>query len=383
MSRTMTTDAAERAFVAEMLRSGARGLAADAVNAQSDAQPDIRSRYGDSTFGGWLSDTEVRIRYLAECVEADAPDLFAEYARWSAIAFAAREVPREDLYENLRCITLAIADRLPRNASTLTGATLATGMAAIETIPPPPPTFLASEQPFIHIARGFLAMLADGKARDAAALLKRAIDDGEMRVPDIYAWVFEPVMREIGRLWQLNELSVAEEHLISSHVTRLMSQVVQMGGTPDPNGHMLLALAPPGDLHDMGLRMVADFFEINGWDVHYLGANVPVQDVAPAVEAVHPDLIAISTSMAVHLSSLRAAVASARTARTQPEPRVLVGGRPFAVMPQLAGYVGADASAESASAAVRVGCELVGLETPFSIAPARDDNAAHPSEPTS
>lgn len=379
----MTTEAAERAFVAEMLRSGARGLAADAVNAQSDAQPDLRGRYGEQTFGNWLSDTEVRIRYLAECVEADAPALFAEYARWSAITFAAREVPREDLFENLRCMTLAIGDRLPRNASELAGAVLAHGMAAIETAPPPPPTHLASDQPFIHIARGFLSMLAEGNARDAGALLKRSVEDGEMRVPDIYAWVFEPVMKELGRLWQLNELSIAEEHLISAHITRFMSQIVQVNGTPPSNGRMMLAFAPPGDLHDMGLRMVADFFEINGWNVHYLGANVPVQDVAPAVEAVHPDLVAISASMAVHLSSLRAAVAAARTASTQPVPRILVGGRPFAVMPELKDYVGADASADSAASAVRAGCELLGLDPPFAITPVQSGDAAHPSEPTS
>ncbi|HEY5309978.1 MAG TPA: cobalamin B12-binding domain-containing protein, partial [Casimicrobiaceae bacterium] len=49
-----------------------------------------------------------------------------------------------------------------------------------------------------------------------------------------------------------------------------------------------------GDLHELGARMVADFFEMEGWDSYYTGANTPTGGVVQAIVERRPDVLAIS-----------------------------------------------------------------------------------------
>ena len=107
-----------------------------------------------------------------------------------------------------------------------------------------------------------------------------------------------------------------------------------------------------GELHQVGANMVADMLESDGWDVRFLGANVPHDAVLRAVEDHRADVLGISTTMLFHLPVVEHLVQSARE-RFGNELKVVVGGAAFRGDPALAERVGADGFAADLDGAVQ------------------------------
>ena len=111
----------------------------------------------------------------------------------------------------------------------------------------------------------------------------------------------------------------------------------------------------PGELHEIGARMVTDFFEMHGWDTYYLGANMPIESVINYLIDIKPQFLAISATMTYHLSSVEEMIRIVRSpSGTNPDLKIMVGGYPFKVVTGLWKIVGADGYAENAEEAVKL-----------------------------
>jgi MerR family transcriptional regulator, light-induced transcriptional regulator len=212
------------------------------------------------------------------------------------------------------------------------------------------------DAPLAAAALRFLDELLAGR-RSAAIELVLELAGSGTSIEDLYLHLFEPVLRETGRRWQHNRISVAQEHYVTAATQLAMSQLYPLIFRTPRNGRTLVAACVGGELHEVGLRMVADLFELAGWDSHYLGADAPSQAVAELAAARGADLVAISATLPSHRDEVARMVAVLRAASATP---VLVGGRLFQLHPDLWRTIGADASASSAADAVEVGTQLVG-----------------------
>ena len=105
--------------------------------------------------------------------------------------------------------------------------------------------------------------------------------------------------------------------------------------------------------------MVADRFEAHGYDVWNLGADMPGSDLGWLLSDRKVDLIAIGATLALHVGAVRSTIALLRAAPTDAHAPILVGGGPFAVVPDLWRIVGADAVANEPDTAVRRAEELL------------------------
>ena len=198
----------------------------------------------------------------------------------------------------------------------------------------------------------YLGAVRDGDRRRAL----RVIDDaraGGLELGTIYMEVFQPALREVGRLWQQNELSVAEEHLATAITQAAMARLYeQVFAWDEREGRTLLAACADTERHEVGLRMLCDLLECDGWNTTYLGATVPVDSLVAMVRQRRPDVVALSVALAPHLPRLREMIAAVRASGGDDPPLILVGGRPFLNDPELATRLGADLTAPDATAAV-------------------------------
>jgi methanogenic corrinoid protein MtbC1 len=198
----------------------------------------------------------------------------------------------------------------------------------------------------------YLAALRAGDRRRAFALVDEARQAG-LGIGAIYVDVFQPALREIGRLWQENALSVAEEHLATAITQAAMAHLYgQVYRWETRSARTLIAACLDTERHEVGLRMICDLLECEGWDTTYLGATVPMGSLVTMVRQRPPDVLALSATLPPHLPRLRTAIAAVREALGTEAPLVLVGGRPFVEDPSLAERVGADLTAPDARAAV-------------------------------
>lgn len=124
-----------------------------------------------------------------------------------------------------------------------------------------------------------------------------------------------PFIVAIGERWAAGSISVAHEHFASERIRELLAELWRPMSDA-ATGAAYVCAAPPGELHVLGLHMVALTVALANGRVIFLGANTPVREVAAAVEAHSAEAVILSASSACdsellreHLVELRAAVA--------------------------------------------------------------------------
>lgn len=207
------------------------------------------------------------------------------------------------------------------------------------------------------VADEYQAALLAGERDRATDAIMRALDDG-LDIPSLYIDVFQFTQYRIGRLWQENKVSVAVEHYSTAVTQLIMSNLFPRIVGDGSAGKTVVGCCVSSELHEMGMRMVCDFFEMNNWITHFLGSGMPDADLVGFVREQGADLVCISCTTSYNVQAVRSLVAALKE---DPDfaPAVMVGGAPFAANPELVSLVGADATAPDAKAAVSTGWELV------------------------
>ncbi len=219
-------------------------------------------------------------------------------------------------------------------------------------------SFLDPAAPLAEVARGYLAHLLGGRRRPAAALVVDALRDGAALV-DVYLHVFQRTQQEIGRLWHLGEVSIAQEHFCTAATQVVMAQM-QSGVFASPrNGSTMVAACIVGNMHEVGLRIISDLYELDGWDTTYLGANTPAAAVKEMLAELRPDVVAVSAALPSHVRPIRDLIAMIRADLRCEATRIIVGGRAFNEDERIWLQIGADGHARDAREALDLGNRLV------------------------
>ncbi len=209
-----------------------------------------------------------------------------------------------------------------------------------------------------NLAQQYLELVLAGRRQLASTLILKAVEEGTP-VKAVYLDVFQPALREVGRLWEENRISIAQEHLATAVTQLVMSQLYPRVFSSERRGLALVATCLGGELHEVGVRMVADFFEMGGWDTYYLGANTPDEAVVAELQRVNAALLGVSVTISSHLARAASLIKRVRAQRGLERLKILVGGLPFLAAPELSGELGADGTAVDAAGAVARGEELV------------------------
>lgn len=205
----------------------------------------------------------------------------------------------------------------------------------------------------------YVEHLVRGQRQAALALTRRCAAEG-MSIEDILLDVLEPALREVGRQWALGMISVAHEHFCTAVTQFAMTDLYPALFTGDESRRRLVAVQVPGSNHHVGLRMVVDVLECRDWSTTYLLDDVTVESLPALVAENQADLLLISASMPSQLAALTAMIRAVHDDARTRDVKIVVGGRPFLVAPDLVESVGADGWAPDARSAVDVCDALVG-----------------------
>jgi methanogenic corrinoid protein MtbC1 len=126
-----------------------------------------------------------------------------------------------------------------------------------------------------------------------------------------------------------------------------------------PNHKKVIVACVEGELHDFPARLVADALDLAGFEVRYLGADVPLHSLLPMLAQEKPDLLALSTTMAFNLPALREMVKQVRAA--WPGLPIVIGGAACLDVRGLATELGVAGSGSNATELVALAQQLLGL----------------------
>ena len=302
---------------------------------------------GDHGRAACRVDTQQHVTYLSEAVRAGRYVLFREYVLWVATLLRARGVDSGCLPAGLRVLRDRLAELHPQPAGSVAARYLEAAVADLAAAVHEPHTHLRDGAPHVELARRYLELLLAGDRTAASEAVHAALEDG-VSLRDVYLHVFQPTQRELGVLWQTNRISVAEEHFCTAATQMLMCRLYPRVFATPKNGMRFVGACTSGELHEIGIRMITDLLEIEGWDTYFVGARVPIRDVLDAVARHRAHVLGISATMTEHLPDLRAIIEHVRQDSRLSDVKILVGGYPFNIEPTLWRSVGADASAADA-----------------------------------
>ena len=166
----------------------------------------------------------------------------------------------------------------------------------------------------------------------------------------IQSLVIEPAMVSIGRLWEADAITVADEHLATAVSQSMLVKLFDRLSVARPRSReRVLLAAAEGQHHVLGLRMIADVMEGAGFDVLYLGADVPVDALRRFAAEHQPAITGLGFAVSVGVGVLAESIHVVHEAC--PATRIMLGGR--AVPPGLveAGYTRVDNSMDVLSVA--------------------------------
>jgi methanogenic corrinoid protein MtbC1 len=150
-----------------------------------------------------------------------------------------------------------------------------------------------------------------------------------------------PALCEVGRMWARGEVSIAEEHLATALVSRVLARSSGNGGAEASASRRIVFACLAGEFHDLGIRFLADVARECGWDGESLGANVPREALVHFVAQRPPSALALSLSLKGHVPEASRTIAEIRAAA--PATTVFVGGLAFRDDPEMVRLSGADA----------------------------------------
>jgi MerR family transcriptional regulator, light-induced transcriptional regulator len=194
----------------------------------------------------------------------------------------------------------------------------------------------------------YVDLLVAGDLGSATRLVEEATDSGA-DVRQVYLEVLQPALYEVGRRWEEAEISVAQEHLATATTQGLMARLAdRLGGrVAGRRGRRALLACAEGELHAIGVRMVADFLDADGWDVLFVGALSPASSVAELAGEQRVDVVALSASLSMRIPEIRTAVLALRA--LERVPVIAVGGQAFGGSEEVALATGADLYAADAA----------------------------------
>ncbi|CAG0951528.1 trimethylamine corrinoid protein [Anaerolineae bacterium] len=192
--------------------------------------------------------------------------------------------------------------------------------------------------------------IANMRDDDAIALTKQILDSNAD--PFVILEDCRTAMEIVGKRFEdgeyfLPELIMAGETL--KQISVLVKPRIQQTSEVQKRAKIVLGTVK-GDIHDIGKDIVGFMLDVNGFEVHDLGVDVPAQKFVDAIADIKPEMVALSGFLTLAFDSMKQTIAAIKAAGLRDSVKIMVGGG--TVDDHVRAHVGADAFGADAIAAV-------------------------------
>lgn len=199
-----------------------------------------------------------------------------------------------------------------------------------ETVAPPEDHLASLRDRLVASLTGYDALGAGRIVEEALAMLP---------IEDVCLLLLQPALYEIGHLWANGEIGISAEHFASAFVIRKLGALFNLS-QPEQGRGPIVATCLEGEMHEVGLLLTCLFLSRRGFQILYLGPNLPLDDLISTVRRLRPPLVLLSASTppsALHLAAATHELRSrlAATGAGGGAPTVGYGGHVFVEHPAL------------------------------------------------
>jgi methanogenic corrinoid protein MtbC1 len=170
-----------------------------------------------------------------------------------------------------------------------------------------------------HLAR----LLLEKNRRDAAESVISVAK--EYPSPErLFQSHLAPVLHHIGRLWQLNMLSAADEHAAFEICRYIVFRFCDSLPKEPKRSVKAFVGCVTGEEHSLAAEMTAEILNLKGWTVFFSGRSAPLDEIVWSARQFQPDIIFLSVSLIPNLPSAKDLIMALRSSLAG--ARIILGG---------------------------------------------------------
>jgi len=176
------------------------------------------------------------------------------------------------------------------------------------------------------LVQEFLQNLLKGNRSNCSAIARKYLEQNPS-IKDLYEEVFKVSLYEVGRLWETNQITVATEHLATAVVEGILNDLFEQIVPKKKYSKKVVVTCVENEKHQVGIKMVADVFEMKGWESFFLGTGIPTSELVKFIRETQPDILAISLSVYFNFANLLKMLELLKS--EFPELQIILGGQAF------------------------------------------------------
>ena len=179
---------------------------------------------------------------------------------------------------------------------------------------------MISEVYFLDYTNGLL----QGDKEKCISIVEKLITE-KTDIKDIYVDLLQRSLYHVGKMWEQGQLSIADEHMGTEITKCLMNKYADKITANKKVGKTALITCVDKEFHEIGARMAADVFELNGWNTYFLGASTPTREIVKFIEIKKPDVVGLSFNFYMNLLRLFEVIDHIR--KNYPDQKIIIGGQ--------------------------------------------------------
>jgi methanogenic corrinoid protein MtbC1 len=177
-----------------------------------------------------------------------------------------------------------------------------------------------------HFTSDYLENLLIGHRAKCSVIAKAYLRENPS-IKDLYEEVFKAALYEVGRLWETNKITVATEHMATAITEGILNELFDEIIPKKKLNKKVVVACVENEQHQVGIKMVADVFEMKGWESFFLGSGVPTNELIRFIHSTMPDILAVSLSVYFNYSSFLKMMRSLQI--EFPNLQIIIGGQAF------------------------------------------------------
>lgn len=139
--------------------------------------------------------------------------------------------------------------------------------------------------------------------------------------------VLDPLMHKIGQMWQLNEISVSKEHLITSFVDEIVDEYIKNNLAVNDNKTLVITSTVGNESHNLGIKIVGKFIETYGYNVKNLSSEISIRELINSIYKLKPSLVVLSVTLPQNIAILQEVVKELKSDINLFSGKIIVGGQ--------------------------------------------------------
>ncbi len=209
------------------------------------------------------------------------------------------------------------------------------------------------------MSKALVEAIADMREDDAIKMVQENLDKGGD--PSQVLEDCRLAMEIVGKRYESNEYFLPELILAGEILGRIatMTKPKIAASAPAQKLGTVVIGTVQGDIHDIGKDIVTFMLDVNGFDVHDLGVDVPAARFIEAIQQYKPSVVGLSGFLTLAYDSMKTTVQAISDAGLRDKVKIIIGGGQ--INDTIREYTGADAYGKDAMAAVTFSKQNVGV----------------------